>query len=240
MNVSGEDASGRGPGGGRGADGDDAVWRDLVARFDLPAADQAGAAPWPDRESLTPPARDQESAGQVPGADRARVIRPAAPSAAGPEAPLPPAGTAERGAAGLADAEATADDLADAAAPAGGPADTGLAETGLAETEATGRGRYGAGRLGANRADDDADEHFIPPPPPPLPHLDPVAKGAWTALFGGPAYLLWATLMGWVIPGWAALLAVMAFVGGFAAVVLRLGERPSDGDDGDEDDGAVL
>jgi len=97
----------------------------------------------------------------------------------------------------------------------------------------------GADRSRARRADDGTDDHFIPPPPPPLPHLDPVAKGAWTALFGGPAYLLWATLMGWVIPGWAALLAVMAFVGGFAVVVLRLSDRPSGGA-GPDDDGAVL
>ena len=77
--------------------------------------------------------------------------------------------------------------------------------------------------------DDEGDEHFVPPPPPPLPHLDPVAKGAWTALFGGPAYLLFTTLMGWEVPGWAALLAVMAFVGGFATVVLRLSDGPSRG-----------
>ncbi len=86
-------------------------------------------------------------------------------------------------------------------------------------------------------ADDDiTDEHYIPPPPPPLPQLDPVAKGAWAALFGGPAYLLAATLIGWSIPGWAALLAVMAFVGGFAVVVLRL----SDGRGAGPGDGAVL
>ena len=54
---------------------------------------------------------------------------------------------------------------------------------------------------------DDTDEHYVPPPPPPLPHLDPVAKGAWTALFGGPAYLLVATLVGWTVAGWTALLA---------------------------------
>jgi hypothetical protein len=86
--------------------------------------------------------------------------------------------------------------------------------------------------------DDEGDEHFVPPPPPPLPHLDPVAKGAWTALFGGPAYLLFTMFMGWEVPGWAALLAVMAFVGGFATVVLRLGDGPSRGSG--PDNGAVL
>src|SRR5258708_2936481 len=65
-----------------------------------------------------------------------------------------------------------------------------------------------------------------PPVPPPLPSLDPVAKGAWAALFGGPGYLLLATMVGWAIPGWTAFLAVAALVGRFAALVIRLGARP--------------
>ena len=85
---------------------------------------------------------------------------------------------------------------------------------------------------------DDTDEHYVPPPPPPLPHLDSVAKGAWTALFGGPAYLLIATLVGWTVPGWAALLAIAAFVAGFVVLVLRLGDGPSRGSG--PDNGAVL
>ena len=90
-------------------------------------------------------------------------------------------------------------------------------------------------------AAEDEDDRFIPyipPPPPPLPKLDPVAKGAWAALCGGPAYLLVATLLSWHVSGLGALLAVTAFVGGFAVVVLRMGDRPSRGDD--PDNGAVL
>jgi hypothetical protein len=83
-----------------------------------------------------------------------------------------------------------------------------------------------------------ADEDFVPPVPPPLPALDPVAKGAWTALFAGPGYLLIATMVGWVIPGWAAFLAVAAFVGGFATLVIRMGDKPPR--DSGPDDGAVL
>jgi hypothetical protein len=82
------------------------------------------------------------------------------------------------------------------------------------------------------------DEDFVPPVPPPLPSLDPVAKGAWAALFGGPGYLLLATMVGWAIPGWAAFLAVAAFVGGFATLVIRMGEKPPR--DSGPDDGAVL
>jgi len=166
------------------ASADEAAWRDLVARYDMPAADPPDAVPWPDREGLAPPACDEGPAGRTPGSERTRVIRPAAPSAPSPV--LPPA-----------DAEAVS------------PGEK-----------------------------DDAEEHYVPPPPPPLPHLDPVTKGAWTALFGGPAYLLAATLIGWPIPGWAALLAVVAFVGGFALIVLRLGDGPSRG--AGPDNGAVL
>ena len=203
--VSGEDASGQDPAGsepagGQGAGGDEAAWQDLVSRYDLPAG-PAGPAPWPDRESLTPPpALDQGPAGPAsaqhgpaaygPGADgdRARVIRPAGPPPVSAPAPWPAAGASD------------------------------------------------AGRN--DEPGDDTEEHFIPPPPPPLPNLDSIAKGAWTALFGGPGYLLVATLVGWTVPGWAALLAVMAFVGGFAVIVVRLGDGPSSGSG--SDNGAVL
>jgi hypothetical protein len=82
------------------------------------------------------------------------------------------------------------------------------------------------------------DEQFVPPVPPPLPRLDPVSKGAWAALFGGPGYLLLAVMFGWQIPGWAAFCAVGAFVGGFAALVVRMNDRPPG--DGGPDDGAVV
>jgi hypothetical protein len=164
--------------GGRSSS-DEAAWRDLVARYDLPADadadDDAAAAPWPVQEDLAPE-------------DGTRVIRQAAP-AAGPGA----------------DQAATAAEV----------------EEEEEEEEDTG----------------DEDGHFIPPPPP-LPQLDPVAKAAWTGLFGGPAYLLLATLTGWGIPGWAALVAIAAFIGGFATLVIRMGDGPSKGDG--PDSGAVL
>ncbi len=83
------------------------------------------------------------------------------------------------------------------------------------------------------------DEHYIPPAPPPLPRLDPITKGAWAALFGGPAYLVIATAMGWPVPGIAAFCAVAAFVTGFAILVLRMNE-PGPGGPDDGDDGAVV
>ena len=83
--------------------------------------------------------------------------------------------------------------------------------------------------------DDAVDDHYVPPAPPPLPKLDPVTKGAWVALFGGPLYLLIATAVGGGVSGLAAFLSVAAFVGGFAILVLRMdngGPRDSGPDDG--------
>ena len=85
----------------------------------------------------------------------------------------------------------------------------------------------------------DDEEHFIPPAPPPLPKLDPVAKGAWAALFGGPGYLIVATAAGWSVSGLAAFCAVAAFVAGFAILLLRMHEDGPGGPD-DGNDGAVV
>jgi len=57
-------------------------------------------------------------------------------------------------------------------------------------------------------------------------------------LFGGPAYLVIATILSWSVSSLAALAAVTAFVGGFAVVILRMGDGPSRGDG--PDNGAVL
>jgi hypothetical protein len=90
-------------------------------------------------------------------------------------------------------------------------------------------------------ANDDG-EHFIPPAPLPLPKLDPLAKGAWAALFGGPGYLVVATAAGWSVSGFAAFCAVAAFVAGFTILVLRMNESDPRGPGGpdDGDDGAVV
>ena len=108
----------------------------------------------------------------------------------------------------------------------------------------TAPGRGGSGRARRHRepAPEDDEEHFIPPPPPPLPKLDPITKGAWAALFGGPGYLVVATAAGWSVPGIAAFCAVAAFVTGFAILVLRMNDPPGSGPSGpdDGDDGAVV
>ncbi len=85
---------------------------------------------------------------------------------------------------------------------------------------------------------DEGDDHYVPPPPPPLPQLDRAAKVAWLALFGGPAYLLVTTIVGWPVPAWAAFCAVAAFVAGFITLVVRMGDGSRD--DSDPDNGAVV
>jgi len=94
--------------------------------------------------------------------------------------------------------------------------------------------------IGRLELDDDetGDERYIPPHVPPLPKLDPVARGAWTALFGGPGYLFIATALGWQVPGWAELATIIAFVAGFVVLVSRLEDGPSRRDGPDQ--GAVV
>jgi hypothetical protein len=86
-------------------------------------------------------------------------------------------------------------------------------------------------------AGDDADDdgRYVPPPPEPLPQLDPIAKGAWAGLLGGPVYLVVASLLG-DISDWGALLAIVAFIAGGVTLFLRMSDRPRD----DDDDGAVV
>jgi hypothetical protein len=82
----------------------------------------------------------------------------------------------------------------------------------------------------------DEEGHYEPPPPPPLPTGDPTTRVAWLCLVGGPLYILATVVFRWNAPGWAAFLAVAAFIGGFVTLVLRMGDEPRDGDD----DGAIV
>ncbi|MBB5082598.1 hypothetical protein [Nonomuraea endophytica] len=86
--------------------------------------------------------------------------------------------------------------------------------------------------------EEEEEGHYVPPPPPPLPKLDLPTKLAWVALFGGPAYLLLAAMAEWEMEGWALFTAVAAFIGGFVALVVRMGDGPPN--DSGWDDGAVL
>jgi hypothetical protein len=80
-------------------------------------------------------------------------------------------------------------------------------------------------------------ERFVPPDPPPLPRGDLVGWLAWTAVIGGPLFLLLASQLWTDIGRIWIMLAVLAFIGGFAAIVARL---PNSRNDDDPDDGAVV
>jgi len=80
--------------------------------------------------------------------------------------------------------------------------------------------------------DEDEEDHFVPPPPPPLPKPDAMTRFAWIALLGGPVYLVASVFLSWQVPSWAAFAAVAAFIGGFVALVLRMGDEPPEDDDG--------
>jgi len=275
---------------GRDADrdrsGDQAAWRDLVARLELPSPVDPANPPWPERENLRPAAharRDTDASDQQ-SADRKEVgNEPAAGKemdpAAEPDSPPGPGRPADSGRS--ARTPATGGRVirparsmrfpvpADEQAPGTvrrrpGPADlpdlprlrsfpplSGLAPgwvfgpvTGPAETVAP------AGDTADEptspdldmsdwqELDENADERYVPPHTPPQPKLDSVARGAWTALFGGPGYLFIATTLGWQIPGWAELGAIIAFIAGFVVLVSRLGDGPSRRDGPDQ--GAVV
>jgi hypothetical protein len=193
---------------------DEAAWRDLVAHYATPAAADGTPAPWPTREDLPGPVTaGQEAAGQ---------------DASGPD---------------TADLDVTGLDMT-------GPDAAGRDEAPLPGPRLAPRpGPFGGMPPGppqirivrpasASPPPGDDDDHFVPPVPPPLPRLDPVTKGAWAALFGGPLYLLVAVTANWQVPDWAAFCAVAAFVGGFATLVVRMGDRPPR--DSGPDDGAVV
>jgi hypothetical protein len=212
---------------------EEATWRDLVAQYTTPAAAD-GVAPWPVREELS-------------GA------RPAPPGAPGPAGTPGPMGiTDERGASGARDPGTGHDPVAGGAPGNGAQAGPHADGEDPDAVQPPPRGwdpvpgvipappqtRIVRPAVPAPLPPAGDDEHYVPPAPPPLPRLDPVSKGAWVALFGGPGYLLLAVLLGWVVPSWAGFCAVAAFVGGFATLVVRMGDRPP-GDSG-PDDGAVV
>ncbi|GAA3802225.1 hypothetical protein GCM10022226_22560 [Sphaerisporangium flaviroseum] len=86
--------------------------------------------------------------------------------------------------------------------------------------------------------EEDEGDHYVPPPPPPLPKMDAGTKIAWVALFGGPAYLLLAALLAWPMDGWIVFAAIAAFIGGFVALIVRMGDGPPP--DSGWDDGAII
>jgi hypothetical protein len=235
---------------------EDAAWRDLVARYDAPLTTQQ-PVPWPEREDVpgtpagTPEVSEAAETDEPHGDDGSSGGNEADGDGTGQhrrpgETEL--AGTREAGEtelAGTREADGTRGTSGAYGGPSGFGAD-GTFESGFAETldpdviqtPRVIRGP-GARRAAGRHVAEDDEEHYVPPAPPPLPKLDPLAKGAWAALFGGPGYLVVATAAGWSVSGLAAFCAVAAFVAGFAILVLRMND-PGPGGPDDGDDGAVV
>jgi hypothetical protein len=79
--------------------------------------------------------------------------------------------------------------------------------------------------------------HFVPPEPPPVPRGTPARRLAWAGLFGAPAVMLAAVVLGWTFATWLVVVLVAAFVGGFVFLVATM---QRDHDDWSGDDGAVI
>ena len=209
--------------------GDEAAWRDLIAHFDDPAGPELAEAPWPASENVPGPSAETDRK-----SESGRTLRPDAdPGAQGADDGV------GRGA---------------GAGPAPGATAPGATAPGATETSDIGERLQGttsaflpsdrtrvirhAGDPRSYSPADEDDERYIPAPLPPPRKLDPVSKGAWVAVIGGPAYLLIVGLfLHWSISATAAFVAVAAFVGGFVTLVVKLGDHPRRDDD---DDGAVL
>jgi hypothetical protein len=235
---------------------EDATWRDLVARFETPTT-TAGPVPWPDRENVPrprpQPARGADEADGSPGARGTSGSPPppapppahGGPAGDGPGTQGPREDAEARGTRGVEGIRGFDDEGVRGAFDADGTPGAHAPDViqGARERRAAAHGtrarRIRARRAPQGPAPEDDDEHFVPPPPPPLPKLDPITKGAWAALFGGPGYLVVATAAGWSVPGIAAFCAVAAFVTGFAILVLRMNDPGSGGPD-DGDAGAVV
>jgi hypothetical protein len=77
------------------------------------------------------------------------------------------------------------------------------------------------------------EERYVPPPPPPVPHPTGVRLAAWSGVFGAPAVLLVALVLGIPLPSLVGYALVASFIGGFLYLVVHMQRGPRDpGDDG--------
>jgi len=228
--------------------GDEAAWRDLIARFDVPADRTGASVPWPVSEDLPePPASPADPAGGL--ADPAATSAEPGDGPAGPADPADPADpagpSAEQGAGAAAEQGAGAAEARDAS-DAGRQPDqlagsaTQSANPAIRFVIPADRTRVirPAGDPRAYTPAEEEDEPYVPVPLPPPAKMDSVTKAALAGVVGGPGYLLIASLfLHWTISPEAAFVAVAAFVAGFVTLVVKLGDRSGRDDD---DNGAVL
>lgn len=89
------------------------------------------------------------------------------------------------------------------------------------------------------RAEAEIEGHYEPPPPSPLIQGDRVGIAAWFGLLSAPVLLFGAAFLSISLPNWLMLLLVLAFLGSFVVLVLRMTDNRPPGDDG-PDNGAVV
>jgi hypothetical protein len=199
--------------------GDEAAWRDLIAHFDDPAGPELAEAPWPASENVPGPSSETDRK-----SESGHALRPDAGSGVQDADD----GIGRRTGTGPAPASAETTDRGERQHGASNP---------FLPSDRTRVIRHVGDPRSYSPADEE-DERYIPEPLPPPRRLDPVSKGAWVAVIGGPAYLLIVGLfLHWSISAAAAFVAVAAFVGGFVTLVVKLGDHQHRDDD---DDGAVL
>jgi hypothetical protein len=197
---------------------EEAVWRDLIARFDLPADPAVTSVPWPAREDLSEPA---EAKLEPPPGRHAAPSRPDL------------GGTADT----VADPVVGPDQLGGQPAAPPGIRPWASPTGGYNPIDRT-RVIRPAGDPRSYIPPEEEDERYVPVPLPPPRRLDAMSRAALLGVIGGPGYLLVVSVfLHWSISPTAAFVAVAAFIGGFVTLVVKLGDRPRRDDD---DDGAVL
>jgi hypothetical protein len=205
---------------GGGVSGDEAVWRDLVARFDVPTDRTTAVVPWPAIEDLPEPPNPAD----LPAGLTEREVSSSEPAASSADS----SGASDwttKPTAGTADPPKPSDQIA-------GPS------TRFAVPVDRTRVIRPADPARSYTPPEEEDERYVPMPLPPPARLDTTSKAALAGVIGGPGYLLVASIfLHWTISAEAALIAVAAFVAGFVTLVVKLGDRPGRDDD---DDGAVL
>ncbi|HEY2312850.1 MAG TPA: hypothetical protein VGH96_04505 [Streptosporangiaceae bacterium] len=233
--------------------GDEAAWRDLIARFDVPADLTSTGTPWPAREDLPAPAASPAERGTSPAergtnpaergtsaAERGTSAAERGTSAAerGTSAAERGANPAERGTNPAECGTSPAEPQNRAADPVAAPDQPDSPAISFASPADRTRVIRPAGDPRAYTPAEEEDEPFVPVPLPPPAKMDWATKAALAGVIGGPGYLLVVSIfLHWTISAEAALIAVAAFVGGFVTLVVKLGDRSSRDDD---DNGAVL
>ena len=232
--------------------GDEAAWRDLIARFDVPTDRTTAVVPWPDiedlpgrpspagmpggtagpRESSTPAAASRGDAQRAATDPSVPMTDLSGPTLASSGSSADTSGRSADPSRGTSDAAAKGADSTSPPDQISGPA------TSFAIPADRTRVIRPAGLPRSYTPPEEDEERYVPEPLPPPAKLDSTSKAALAGVIGGPGYLLVASIfLHWTVSAEAALIAVAGFVAGFVTLIIKLGARSGKDDD---DDGAVL